>query len=177
MPAVLRRGLAVSWLLATVGAFAWTPATPQAAATPSDRKADFVYCPACGAVNRAGSNFCLKDGAALHRIDPTRYQRGFIRSPSTYSSEEIRRMQQQATESVVRIRVRTMTTHKYPTTYWKDEGMERRHGAMVGKIATSDSDARFSGSGFVISEEGEIVTNAHVASPDGLQAELTVETH
>src|SRR6185295_15675963 len=75
-----------------------------------------------------------------------------------------------------RIRVRTKTTFKYPIAYWKDEEARYFRRGMVGKIETSESDARFAGSGFVISQDGEIVTNAHVASPDGMQADLTVET-
>src|SRR5262245_7630982 len=80
-------------------------------------------------------------------------------------------------ESVVRIRVRTKATYKYPVTYWKDEEAQYFRRAMLGKLETSDSDARLAGSGFAISEGGEIVTNAHVASPDGQQADLVVETH
>ncbi len=134
------------------------------------------YCPVCGAQNRAENRFCMKDGTPLPAFDPERRVQGFVRSPGTFSPEEIQQVMRRVSESVVRIRVRTRTTYKYPRTYWKDEEAEYYHRAMLGKIETSDSDALFAGSGFVISQEGEIVTNAHVARPDGMEADLTIET-
>jgi S1-C subfamily serine protease len=136
----------------------------------------YHYCPVCGAQNKAENRFCLKDGTPLPAIDPERRLQGFARSPGTFSAEEIQQAMRRVSESVVRIRVRTKTTYTYPTTYWKNEEAEYYHQAMLGKIETSDSDARFAGSGFVISRDGQIVTNAHVASPDGMQADLTIET-
>ncbi len=118
----------------------------------------------------------MKDGTPLPAFDPERRVQGFVRSPGTFSPEEIQQVMRRVSESVVRIRVRTRTTYKYPRTYWKDEEAEYYHRAMLGKIETSDSDALFAGSGFVISQEGEIVTNAHVARPDGMEADLTIET-
>ena len=72
--------------------------------------------------------------------------------------------------------MRTKATYKRPTVYWKDEEAEYFRRAMLGKVETSDSDARLAGSGFLISADGEVVTNAHVALPDGMQADLPVET-
>jgi len=147
-----------------------------AQAPPSAGASEHRYCPVCGAQNRAGNRFCLKDGTALPPIEPGRRTSGFVRSPGTYSPEEIQQVMQRVSESVVRIRARITTTYKRPTVYWKDEEAEYFGRALLGKIETSDSDARLSGSGFAISADGEIVTNAHVASPDGMKAELTVET-
>jgi hypothetical protein len=56
----------------------------------------------------------------------------------------------------------------------KDEESEYYRCAMLGS-GDPEMDARLR-LRFVISEGGGIVTNAHVARPDGLQAELTVET-
>ncbi len=165
---VLHRGLRLLAVLLLVSALAapiWPAEDPA-----------FHYCPVCGAQNRAENRFCLKDGTPLPPIDPERRLQGFVRSPGTFSPEEIQQVMKRVSDSVVRIRVRTKTTYKYPVTYWKDEEAQYYHRAMLGKIETSDSDARFAGSGFVISQEGEIVTNAHVASPDGLQADLMIET-
>ncbi len=143
---------------------------------PSAGASEYRYCPVCGSQNRAGNRFCLKDGTALPPIDQGRRTSGFVRSPGTYSPEEIQQVMQRVSESVVRIRARITTTYKRPTVYWKDEEAEYFGRALLGKIETSDSDARLAGSGFAISADGEIVTNAHVASPDGMKAELTVET-
>src|SRR2546425_8059022 len=164
---LLTSGLAVTFLSADA------PQAPSASAESSP----YRYCPVCGTQNRAENRFCLKDGTPLPPSDPDRRVQGFIRSPGTYSPEEIQRVMQRTSESVVRIRVRTKTTYKYPIAYWKDEEAQHYKRAMLGKIETSESDARFAGSGFVISQDGEIVTNAHVASPDGMQADLTIETH
>jgi S1-C subfamily serine protease len=118
----------------------------------------------------------MKDGTALPPIDPVLRMPGFVRSPGTYSPEEIQQVMARVSQSVVRIRARTRTTYKYPIAFWKDEEDEYYRRAMLGKIETSESDARLSGSGFVISDDGEVVTNAHVARPSGLDADLTVET-
>ena len=150
------------------------PDDPQA--PPAAGASEYRYCPVCGTQNRAGNRFCPKDGTALPSIDPGRRTSGFVRSPGTYSPEEIQQVMQRVSVSVVRIRARITTTYKRPAVYWKDEEAEYFRRALLGKIETSDSDARLSGSGFAISADGEIVTNAHVASPDGMKAELTVET-
>jgi S1-C subfamily serine protease len=148
-----------------------TPTTPTPAGTGAVH-----YCPVCGAQNRSDSRFCLKDGSPLPLIDPGRFRPGFVRVAGTYSTDEIERMMHAAADSVVRIRVRTTSTYKYPVVYWKDEEAEYFRRAQLGKIETSDNDARLAGSGFVVSRDGEIVTNAHVANPDGMKADLTVET-
>jgi S1-C subfamily serine protease len=134
-----------------------------------------VYCPVCGAENKAGSKFCLKDGAPLPAYEPARQPQVFTRSPATYSDEEVQQVLNQAAAAVVRIRAKTTTTYKYPRAYWKTEEDEYFAHAMVGEIETSDKDQRLAGSGFAISADGEIVTNAHVAYPDRQDAELTVE--
>jgi S1-C subfamily serine protease len=171
------RGVLTRLLLATaLAAFGASAVTPQAPTAPAGEAA-VRYCPVCGAPNRAENKFCLKDGTPLPPIEPGRRSPGFVRSTGTYSAEEIQQVMRRVSEAVVRIRVKTKATYKYPVTYWKDEEAKYFHRAMLGKLETSDSDARLAGSGFAISKDGEIVTNAHVASPDGLQADLVVETH
>ena len=137
---------------------------------------DVLYCPVCGARNPAANRFCVKDGSPIPRLEPARRTPGFTRSPGTYSAEEIQQVMERVSKSVVRIRARTTTTYRYPVTWWKDDEDAYHHTAQLGKITASDLDERLAGSGFVISAEGEIVTNAHVASPSGLKADLTVET-
>ena len=182
---VLASALSLSFLLLVVGPVQATagPASPEgvppdhsqapaaAVEAPAHR-----YCPACGARNRAESRFCVNDGTALPVLDPGRRTPAFVRSPGTYSPEEIQQVMHRVSESVVRVRARTTTTYKRPTVYWKDEEAEYYRRAMLGKVETSEGDARLAGSGFAISTDGEIVTNAHVASPDGMKTELTVET-
>lgn len=151
---------------------------PQAGPPPAATAPDAVFCPACGAENRAGSRFCRKDGKPIPAIEPVRQAiPSFARADGTYSAEEIQEVMQRVARSVVRIRVRATTTFKYPTTWWKDGVWEYYRRAKLGKLETSSDDARSAGSGFVISAGGEIVTNAHVAAPDGLEAELNIETH
>jgi S1-C subfamily serine protease len=137
---------------------------------------DVLHCPVCGARNPAANRFCIKDGSSIPPLDPARRSSGFTRSPGTYSAEEIQQVIERVSKSVVRIGARTTTTYKYPVTWWKDEEAAYYQTAMLGRIATSELDERMAGSGFVIGAEGEIVTNAHVASPDGLKADLSVET-
>lgn len=135
-----------------------------------------LYCPVCGAANEAGSKFCASDGAPLPEFVPSRLPASFVRSADTLSDEEIQQTLDRVGDSVVRIRARTTSTYKYPVAWWKDRAAEYYGRAMVGKMETSASDQGIAGSGFAIGEDGEIVTNAHVASPDGLQAAITIET-
>ena len=137
---------------------------------------DAVFCPVCGASNRPNSKFCLKDGSPIPAYEPVRQPTSFVRSSATYSDEEIQEMLHQAANSVVRLRARTTSTYKFPVAWWKDYESEYYGRAMLGKIETSNIDQRLAGSGFVINDDGEIVTNAHVASPDGMQAEITAES-
>jgi S1-C subfamily serine protease len=137
---------------------------------------DAVHCVVCGAANPAGSKFCQADGAPIPEYVPARQPASFVRSADTLMDEEIQQTLDRVAASVVRIRARTTTTYKYPTTWFKDREAEYYGRAMIGKIETSDTDQRFAGSGFAIGEDGEIVTNAHVASPEGMKAALTVET-
>ncbi len=149
--------------------------SPETPAVPGAFPA-YRYCPVCGSQNRPENRFCLKDGTPLPPIDTTRRIPGFVRSPGTYSPEEIEQVMHRVSQSVVRIRVRTTTTYRYPVAYFKDQEAEYFRGALIGKVEISDNDTRLAGSGFVISRGGEIVTNAHVASPDGMKADLTVES-
>ncbi len=135
-----------------------------------------IFCPVCGASNRAGSRFCLKDGTPLPTLDPARYRPDFVRSPDTFSPQEIQQTMDRVADSVLRVRVKAKAGVKYPVAYERDEWDKELGRALVGKLETMDSETRLSGSGFVISPEGEIVTNAHVANPFGLGADLTVET-
>ena len=135
-----------------------------------------LYCPVCGASNEAGSKFCASDGAPLPEFVATRLPASFVRSADTFTDEEIQQTLDTAGASVVRISARTTTGYKYPKTWWKDRESEYYGRAMVGQLETSGTDQRLAGSGFAIGEDGEIVTNAHVAAPDGMKTALTVET-
>jgi serine protease Do len=156
------------------------PAAPAAAA-PRAPSEGAVFCPACGARNRGRSRFCLKDGTALPALDRARYLAGFARAPETLSAEEVHENIQAAAGSVVRIHVRTPNAIRVPVI--RPEGGQgyefRRPGVgwrvMVGQLETIE-ESRVAGSGFVISPSGEVVTNAHVACPFGLQGPITIET-
>ncbi|HUD72777.1 MAG TPA: zinc-ribbon domain-containing protein, partial [Dongiaceae bacterium] len=80
------------------GATAPEPATPAAPAK--------VFCPVCGAENRAGSKFCRADGKPLPALEPGRQSPRFTRDPGTFSPEEVQEVMQRVAKSVVRIRVR-----------------------------------------------------------------------
>ncbi|MBI4168688.1 MAG: trypsin-like peptidase domain-containing protein [Acidobacteria bacterium] len=170
-----------SWRNATpIAAMLLLPATDIGPAQEPDsgsaqlqpvRDSASVFCPVCGAQNRAGSRFCLKDGSPLPAIDPVRYAGGFLRAPETLSAGEIQETVRRATRSVVRVRVKAAAKLRYPVI----ERSTRLRG-YKGRLESFDDEGRLAGSGFAVSPDGEIVTNAHVASPFGTQARLTVET-
>ncbi len=147
-----------------------SPPSPEPSGGPPTGQTGSVYCPVCGTRNRAGSRFCLKDGSPLPALDPTRVLSGFVRDPATYSPEEIQEAVHRASRAVVRVRVKSTSTLKYPVT-GHPEGLRVR----TGHLETVEGESRLVGSGFVIGP-GEIVTNAHVATPFGAPAQITVET-
>jgi len=159
--------------LAAASASAATPAEPVPPQAPiaAAPEAPPVYCPVCGARNRGGSRFCLKDGSELPAIDPGRFNPAFRRALETYSPEEVQKAVHRASASVVRIRGQTNVEMKYPVLL-----RDSRRLLVFGKLEVLKAEERFAGSGFCISATGEIVTNAHVASPYGTETRLLVET-
>ncbi|HEU5180838.1 MAG TPA: trypsin-like peptidase domain-containing protein, partial [Candidatus Polarisedimenticolia bacterium] len=153
--------VALCLLLALSGGSAQEGAAPAPVATPS-----FLYCPVCGHQNKGTSRFCVRDGSPLPSLSPQRYTRGFVRATETFTLEEIQAAIHQASRSVVRIRAKVKQDLRTP------EQDEDGHGYL--EIVKDE--ARFAGSGFAIDADGSIVTNAHVAAPDGQSAELSVET-
>ena len=125
-----------------------------------------VYCPVCGAQNKAGSKFCLKDGTALPAFDPARVSQSFVRATEAFSAEEIQAAIQEAARSVVRIRVKASASLRYPEL--DDDGL--------GYLEVDTDEESLIGSGFVIDADGSVVTNAHVAAPFGAGAELSVDS-
>ena len=73
-----------------------------------------IFCPACGAENKPGSRFCLKDGTPLPALDPARIDTKFDRASETYSADEIGQATRFASMSVVRILARVTAELKYP---------------------------------------------------------------
>jgi S1-C subfamily serine protease len=130
-----------------------------------------VYCTVCGARNKAGSRFCRQDGSPIPDIDPRHLMPGFVPAAETYSSATIQRTIERASRSVVRIHARTMETVYLPVAE-----ISKRPGRSSGHIELIDIGSEAAGSGFVISDRGEVVTNAHVAAPYGARAKLTIET-
>jgi S1-C subfamily serine protease len=148
---------------------------PETATTAAPEGAP-IYCPVCGARNSAGSRFCLQDGTPLPTLDPARSRPDFVRSPDTFSPQEIQQTMDRVADSVLRVRVKAKAGIKFPVAYERNDWDKELGRALIGKLETMDSEARLSGSGFVIGPDGETVTNAHVANPFGLGADLTVET-
>lgn len=132
----------------------------------------YVYCTVCGARNNAGSRFCRQDGSPLPEVDLNRMVPGFVRAAETYSSETIQRTIDRASRSVVRIHARLEETVYIPSAE-----TDSRPGYSKGYMDSMEPGDEVAGSGFVISERGEVVTNAHVAAPYGAKAKLTIETH
>lgn len=140
-----------------------------------------VFCTGCGARNATGSRFCLMDGAPLPVLDPARYAAAFLRAPETFSTEETQQRVSGAARSVVRIRVKVPQPLRIPVVEPREAiGYElQRWGSVrvnLGRLEKLE-EGRYAGSGFVVSPAGEVVTNAHVASPFGAQGSISVETH
>jgi serine protease Do len=140
-----------------------------------------VFCPVCGARNPAGSRFCQEDGTPLPDLADGTYSTPFTQDPETVSAEEAQRYLRAASASVVRIRIKVKDPLRFPIAESdSDQGYSltrtsiSRH-VNFGRLVTLD-DASYAGSGFVISATGEVVTNAHVASPFGASGAITVET-
>lgn len=131
-----------------------------------------VYCTVCGARNNAGSRFCAQDGSPLPEIDLDHVVPGFVRATETYSPETIQRTIDRASHSVVRIYARLEESAYMPVV-----NMDQRPGHSTGHLELVDAGDGVAGSGFVISDKGEVVTNAHVAAPYGAKAKLTAESH
>ena len=141
------------------------PPSPKAE-PPTVVDAPPVYCPICGAQNKAGSKFCLKDGSPLPTLDPGRATSSFVRATEAFSVEEIQAAIQEAARSVVRIRVKATASLRYPEL--DDDGL--------GYLEVDTDEESLIGSGFVIDADGSVVTNAHVAAPFGGGAELSVDS-
>jgi serine protease Do len=140
-----------------------------------------VFCPVCGARNPAGSRFCLEDGTPLPDLAAGTYATSFVQDPETVSNEKTQRYVQAASASVVRIRIKVTEPLRFPVVeadfdrgYSLSPGSLSRH-VNFGRLVTLE-EARYAGSGFIISATGDVVTNAHVASPFGASGSITVET-
>ncbi len=170
---LLTAGIVAARMVAGTSAQAPAPGiatAPGVAAAPAPEPAP-LYCPVCGTRNRTGSRFCLKDGSELPAIDPARFNTAFQRSLETYSPEEVQRAIRRASASVVRIRGQTSVEMRYPVLVRPSRTLH-----VYGKIEVLKGEERFAGSGFGVGGAGEIVTNAHVASPYGTETRLLVET-
>ena len=55
-----------------------------------------VYCPVCGARNKAGSRFCARDGSPLPDVNHTQRVAGFKQAAETFSSTTIQRTMESA---------------------------------------------------------------------------------
>ena len=164
---LLAAGLVCAGVAAAIAA---EQAVPQSTAAVAPEPPP-VYCPLCGARNRGGSRFCLKDGSELPTLDPGRFNAGFRRALETYSPEEVQLAMRRASASVVRIRGQTNVEMRYPVLMRDSRTLQ-----VYGTIEVLKGEERFAGSGFCIGGTGEIVTNAHVASPYGTETKLLVET-
>ena len=76
---LLAAGLVCAGVAAAIAA---EQAVPQSTAAAAPEPPP-VYCPLCGARNRGGSRFCLKDGSELPTLDPGRFNAGFRRALET----------------------------------------------------------------------------------------------
>lgn len=166
----------ITYFLVILGIAAAAPAAELRASDSADGEAPvidpaYVYCTVCGERNNAGSRFCRRDGTPLTEIDLRQLVKGVVRAAETYSSETIQKTIDRASRSVIRIRARSEETVYMPVVE-TDSRPGYSHGHLEAMAPGEESAA----SGFVISDRGEVVTNAHVAAPFGVPAKLTVET-